>query len=101
MLLLYFVALLVQALIERQVRTAMKTEKLKVLPLYPEDRECQAPTANRILEVFENLQRHDLMEGPILRKCFEPRLTQLQEDLLRLLGAPRDTYAPIIPALDS
>jgi transposase len=92
LLLLYFVALLVQALIERQVRTSMKAEKLKVLPLYPEDRECQAPTANRILEVFENLQRHELMEGTTLHKCFEPKLTPLQADLLRLLGAPRDTY---------
>jgi len=101
LLLLYFVALLVQALIERQVRTSMKAEKLRVLPLYPEDRECQAPTANRILEVFENLQRHDLMEGATLRKCFEPKLTPLQEDLLRLLGAPRNTYGLATPVMDS
>ena len=101
LLLLYFVALLVQALIERQVRTAMKAEKLKVLPLYPEDRECQAPTANRILEVFENLQRHELMEGATLHKCFEPKLTQLQEDLLRLLGAPRNTYGLASAGMDS
>jgi transposase len=101
LLLLYFVALLVQALIERQVRTSMKAEKLRVLPLYPEDRECQAPTANRILEVFENLQRHDLMEGATLRKCFEPKLTPLQEDLLRLLGAPRNTYGLATPGMDS
>jgi hypothetical protein len=101
LLLLYFVALLVQALIERQVRTSMKAEKLRVLPLYPEDRECQAPTANRILEVFENLQRHDLMEGATLRKCFEPKLTPLQEDLLRLLGAPWNTYGLATPGMDS
>jgi len=101
LLLLYFVALLVQALIERQVRTSMKTEKLKVLPLYPEDRECQAPTANRILEVFENIQRHDLMEGAVLRQCFDPKLTQLQQDLLRLLGAPRDIYGLATAGMDS
>jgi len=101
LLLLYFVALLVQALIERQVRTSMKAEKLKVLPLYPEDRECHAPTANRILEVFENIQRHDLMEGAVLRQCFEPKLTQLQQDLLRLLGAPRDTYGLATAGVDS
>lgn len=61
LLLIYFLAMLVQALIERQVRAAMKAAKLDVLPLYPEDRECHAPTANRILEVFEGIQRHDLL----------------------------------------
>ena len=63
-----------------------------MLPLYPEDLECKAPTANRILEGFENIQRHDLMDGEQVYKCFEPKLTPLQEDLLCLLGAPRDTY---------
>ena len=92
LLLLYFLALLVQALIERQVRAAMTSAELDVLPLYPEDRECKAPTANRILEVFETIQRHDLMAGEKVYKCFEPKLTPLQEDLLKLLGVPRQRY---------
>jgi transposase len=92
LLLLYFLALLVQSLIERQVRSAMKAGNLDVLPLYPEDRECKAPTANRILEVFEGIQRHDLMAGDTLCKSFEPQLTPLQEDLLRLLEVPRGRY---------
>ena len=92
LLLLYFLALLVQALIERQVRTSMKAAKLEVLPLYPEERECYAPTANRILEVFEGVQRHDLMDGKNIYKCFPPKLTPLQEDLLRLLEVPRARY---------
>ena len=92
LLLLYFLALLVQSLIERQVRSAMKAGNLEVLPLYPEDRECKAPTANRILEVFEGIQRHDLMAGDTVCKCFEPKLTPLQENLLRLLEVPRERY---------
>ena len=70
----------------------MKAANLEVLPLYPEDRECKAPTANRILEVFESIQRHDLMAGDTVYKCFEPTLTPLQEDLLRLLEVPRGCY---------
>jgi transposase len=97
LLLLYFLALLVQALIERQVRTSMKAANLDVLPLYPEERECYAPTANRILDVFEGVQRHDLMNGESLYKSFEPKLTPLQEDLLRLLEAPRGLYG--LPAV--
>jgi transposase len=101
LLLLYFLALLVQALIERQVRAAMKGANLDVLPLYPEDRECKAPTTNRILEVFESIQRHDLMDGKNVYKCFEPKLTPLQEDLLRLLEVPRDLYGLAAVGMDS
>ena len=78
--------------IERQIRTGMRAANLDVLPLYPEDRECKAPTANRILEVFENIQRHDLMAGSTVYKCFEPQLTALQLELLRLLDVPRARY---------
>jgi hypothetical protein len=39
------------------------------------------------------------MEGATLRKCFEPKLTPLQEDLLRLLGAPRNTYGLATPGM--
>ena len=50
LLLLYFLALLVQALIERDVRLVMIAEGIEMLPPYPEERQCRAPTANRILE---------------------------------------------------
>jgi len=92
LLLLYFLALLVQALIERQVRRGMEAEGLKGLPLYPEERDCKAPTANRVLEVFENIQRHELLHDGALQQRFEPELTPLQRDLLRLLGAPPSIY---------
>ena len=48
--------MLVQALIERQVHASIKSAKLDVLPLYPEDRECTAPTAYRILKLFDSIQ---------------------------------------------
>ena len=95
LLLLYFVALLVQALIERQVLNGMTAEQIEVLPLYFEERECRAPTAARILEVFENLQHHELVDGGGVRQVFHPKLTPLHRDLLRLCPAaparrPRD-----------
>ncbi|MGA2081397.1 MAG: hypothetical protein ABSH53_12410 [Holophaga sp.] len=83
------------------VRASMKAEKLDVPPLYPEDRECHAPTANRILEPFEDIRRHDLMDGENLYKCFEPKLTPLQEELLRLLEVPRGLYGLAAVGMDS
>src|SRR6202022_3771230 len=42
---LYFLALLVQAIIERGLRLAMKRENIADLPLYPEQRNCARPTS--------------------------------------------------------
>lgn len=92
LLLVYFIALLVQALIERDVRLAMAAEGIPRLPLYPEERLCRAPTANRILDVFEHVQRHELVKDGAIVQAFEPTLTDLQITLLRLLGAPRTIY---------
>jgi hypothetical protein len=47
-----FLALLVAALIERQVRTGMAAAALDNIPLYPEFRDCPAPSTQRILEIF-------------------------------------------------
>ena len=92
LLLLYFLAMLIQALIERQVRNAMASEGIEALPLYPEERACKAPTANRILEIFEGIQRHDLMTGETTQQHFPPKLTDLQRDLMKMMGVPRSAY---------
>ena len=83
---LHFVALLVNALLERQVRRAMKQRGIERIPLYPEERECRAPSAERILEIFGSLQRHLLSKRgkPIQR--FEPELTALHRKILGLAG---------------
>ncbi|MEX3931185.1 hypothetical protein AB4Y32_05065 [Paraburkholderia phymatum] len=60
---LYFLALLVQALIERELRRAMKREGIDELPLYPEQRRCKRPTPEQILRLFSLAERHQLIEG--------------------------------------
>lgn len=93
LLLCHFIAMLVQALIEREIRQAMATGQAAALPLYPEDRACRAPTAARVLEIFSGLARHSLIaDGQILR-VFEPELSALQRDVLGLLGVPQAAYA--------
>jgi transposase len=89
----HFIALLVQALIEREIRTAMTTTRA-VLPLYPEDRDCTAPSATRILETFNGLTRHHLTDssGHVVVQTFQPRLTPLQQQVLDLLHIPHNAY---------
>ena len=49
MLSIYFFALMVQALLERELRHALQDSEYDSLPLYPEHRACRAPTTRRIV----------------------------------------------------
>jgi transposase len=89
----HFIALLVQALVELQVRRAMAARGVSELPLYPEDRACPAPSAARIFEVFAGLARQHLYDADgRLIQTFSPELTGLQRQLLDLLGVPAERY---------
>jgi len=83
---LYFLALLVQALIERELRLAMQREKLAQLPLYPEQRRCKHPTTEQILRLFSLAERHTLRSDGRTIQTFNTELTDLQCQVLSLLG---------------
>jgi transposase len=89
---LHFLALLVKALLERQVRRAMVDRDIPQLPLYPEERECRAPSAERILETFESLQRCLLLKDGHLVQRFDPELSALQRKILSLAGVPSAAF---------
>jgi transposase len=97
LLLCHFLAMLTEALIEREIRTSMKTEGLTGIPLYPELRNCPAPSAPRILEIFDNVQRHQLARSDQVVQIFEPELTPLQHKILDLLHVPADVYTSATP----
>lgn len=83
---LLFVALLIHALLERDLRSALQADGSGPLPLYPEDRACKAPTTARVIEVFEGLQRHLLTQADETVQRFDPELSSLQRRVLRALG---------------
>ena len=90
--LVYFLALLVQALIERELRRGMKRAGLADIPLYPEERACHAPTAEQIFRLFSLPARITLLEAGREVQVFDPELTDLQSKVLRLIGAPASAY---------
>ena len=92
---LYFLALLVQALIERELRQAMARNQLEQLPLYPEQRQCKRPTTEQILRLFSLTERHTLVHGGQLVKVFHPEFTHLQRQVLDLLGVPINAFRSI------
>jgi transposase len=91
----HFTALLIQALIERDIRDRMHQRGLQQLSMYPEDRGCAAPTTRRILDIFRDLTRHHIQDphGNTL-KTFHPQPNDLQTQILDLLNIPTTTYNP-------
>lgn len=87
-----YIALLVHALIERDLRNAMRDQAITELPLYPEGRACTAPTATRVIEILEPLSAHRLVAGDQVLKRYDPTLSSLQQQILDLVGVPTTAY---------
>jgi len=89
---LYFLGLMVQAVIEREVRRKMKKRKIKALPIYPEDRYAESPTTFRLLDYFEGISVYQLKEGNKVIRWFKDDLNDTQKTILRLLGMKEADY---------
>lgn len=89
----YFLALLVQAIIERELRVAMHRQRIDSLPLYPEDRESHRPTAEQILRLFAHVEGHLVARGTRAPTISQPTLSERQRQVLQLLGVPKGRYA--------
>lgn len=88
----YFLALLVESLLERELRQAMKASNVKSLPLYPEGRPCRHPTAPRVFDAFENVQRHSLTIDGRPSNILVTQLSPLQATILNLLSHAPERY---------
>ena len=88
----YFFALLVQTLLERELRQAMARAGEETLPLYPEAWPCARPTTHRLIEVFSSIQRHEVRVGEGEPQVMVTKLTKTQRSIIRLLGLDPRTY---------
>ena len=88
----YFFALLMQTLLERELRQAMARAGEASLPLYPEARPCARPTTHRLIEVFSSIQRHEVRVGEGEVQVVVTKLTKTQRSIIRLLGLDPRTY---------
>jgi len=70
----------------------MKRERLKELPLYPEQRSCKRPTTEQILRLFSLAARRTLIRRGRIAQVFPAELTDLQRQVLNLLGVPEDAF---------
>jgi transposase len=88
----YFIAICVASLMERTVRSNMRRLAISHLPLLPEARPSETPTAPRILEAFSPLSWHQFTQGDNL-VTFPLQLEQLQLQILALLEVPKTVYS--------
>ena len=89
---MFFLGLLVQALIEREVRKSMKKEDIEKIFIYPEDRPAAAPTTSVILDRFENVSVYHLINNGKIINIFKDELTEIQKTILSLLNIQSEKY---------
>jgi len=87
-----FLAMMVDALIERAMRKGMTRAHLESLPILPEGRPSKTPTTARILEMFSGVCWYEFVRGEET-VTFPIELTQFQRELLELLEVDRTAYA--------
>lgn len=93
LLFVYFLALLLWALIEREIRVQMKRRKITNLPLYPELRDCLAPTTDGIFQALQGLRRHRLLDAnQRVLKTFYDELSPVAQQCLELLDVRLSHY---------
>ena len=85
LLFLYFIALLIDGLIERGVRRAMTAEGLASIPIYPESRACQRPTAAKIYDLFRDVRVHRVSTADGGNQKISDDLSDIQTLVLKLL----------------
>ena len=92
LLAVYFFALMVQTLLERELRQAMQREKIESLPLYPEERACRRPTTRKVIDLFAGVQRHEIKLPGAESQIMTTELSPLQKQIVQLLGIPAKHY---------
>jgi transposase len=88
----FFIALALQALIERQVRNNMSEEQITRLYIYPEDRECIRPTASIIFDRFETMSNYHIIQNGVIVEGFRDNLSSSQKEILGVFRMTESEY---------
>jgi transposase len=92
LLCVYFFVLMAEALLERELRQAMQRSGEESLPMYPEGRPCRRPTARRLIDLFDTVQRHTWQEGTKKPTIMITALSRVQRKILKLLRLAAADY---------
>ena len=90
----YFLAQLLCALIERELKREMNKRNIRQIQILPEERPSASPTAEQVLRVFQPCARHLLLpkRGHAPVQTFTDPLSKIQKQILELLSVPLGAY---------
>ena len=92
LLCVYFFVLMAEALLERELRQAMKREDVKSLPMYPVGRPCRRPTTRRLIDLFDTVERQTLQIAGQEPPVMITHLSRAQRQVLKLLPVKASEY---------
>ncbi|MCP4409573.1 MAG: IS1634 family transposase [Gammaproteobacteria bacterium] len=92
MMFLFFMALILQAVIEREVRQRMSENAIEAIPIYPEHRLAYHPTTAKIFDRFQETSLYQVLQGAAVVKEYRDELTPVQHSVLALLGMTEEQY---------
>ena len=92
MLFLYFSALMIVGLIERNIRKNMKKECIETLPILPSKMKTKTPTWNNISNFFRNVHLSIILQHESTISSSVKGVTDLHGQVLQLLGIHKRVY---------
>ena len=92
---LYFIALMIVSLMERNIRKNMAQEKIEKLPILPNGMNTKKPTWNNINYLYKSVYLSLIeKQGKIIQTTLKG-ITSVHEFVLKLLGIPPSVYLTI------
>ena len=92
MLFLYFIALMVIALMERAIRNNMKQANTEAIPILPQKMNTKKPTWNNIRYFFDQVFFIALQNNEHSTRYIVKGLSKLHQKVLQFLGVPLHYY---------
>ena len=92
MMLLFYLALIMQSAIERQARKKMGSRNIESLAIYPEERPSSHPTTDKIFDRFHDLSSYQIHKDiEVVEEHFD-ELTSVHKEILELLNMTEQGY---------
>jgi len=92
MMFLYFIALMIVSLIERNIRQQMAEEQIESLPILPSRMKTKTPTWDNIRYFFRNVHLAIITKDERVLQSTVKGVTKLHHLLLKLLKVPSGVY---------
>lgn len=89
---LYFVALMIVALMERNIRRNMTISSIEQLPILPQSMNTKRPTWNNVRYFFRNVHLSSILQIDAVIQETVKGLTELHDNILKLLEVPQPVY---------